>query len=121
MNFKCWLENDLLAMSPIEQAKADIRLHQGAIKDNRFGLSGSRMLYNDAKFKQQFIDLLESPQKDPQKAQELMKKIKKDQQIHQNYLKLPESEKTGSHLWHQTWIKIYKKWIEVLEKIIFNT
>jgi hypothetical protein len=124
MKFKQWFvehEEDLLTrlvrMTPVEQARVDIGLHRDAVAGGRFG-GQEGLLANDAHFKRRFIDLLEHRSQDPvREAGELTNLILRDQEVHRQYLKVPEAENTGSHRWHETWIQIYDGWLKELKKI----
>ena len=39
----------------------------------------------------------------------ILKGLEMARAIHNEYLRLPSSKKTGSHAWHKAWIEFYKR------------
>src|SRR5665213_2311815 len=97
--FKQWFfENERSEL--IQQAKYDISRHKDALRKPDWDAGQKQMLADDVPWKQEFIDLLEKEVlvwADIQKAINLVKKIKEDQNSHRMYLN------SKDRTWHQQW------------------
>lgn len=114
-------KNDLAGvddMSPIQQAQLDIDLHKKALKDprDRFDNVQDQELLADIETKERLKKVFQNPLRtSTAEIQEVISRLKRDMDIHQKYLDQPESDNTGTHGWHRTWINIYRNWINDLE------
>jgi len=107
-------------MSPEEQARLDIRLHMAALQpgEDRFDSNDQRLLADDiSRTKLRFINLLKDQNADPQEVKDVIRLLKRDIRSHLDNLGMP-SEEYGSKAWHQTWIRVYENWINLLSRLL---
>lgn len=113
--------NGIHRMQPIDQALKDIDIHDKALEKGVFNGHDSEFLTVDKKLKQRFIDILKAykagEKVNPHEVEAVKRGLDHDKNNHIRYLDMQESPVTGSHQWHQTWIEVYVKWIELLNQL----
>ncbi len=111
-------EHDIISilpqLSPIQQVKLDIELHNKAISRGTFG-GQTPVLQDDNIWKQKLLDIFAGKIKNPQMISQIIVKLKKDRTTHTNR---DGAAETGSEAWHQAWLDVYSKWIDQLNKML---
>ncbi len=107
---------DFLARAPIDaQVRMDIALHDLAINADSFGEQGSAYLRENSELKLKVLELLKAPVVDSAQVTAAIEGLRACQDVHQQYLAMDPTLKTGSHAWHKAWMSAYEEWIQVLE------
>lgn len=97
-------------LSMAQQVQLDRELHADAINKGTFGVHGQQ-LAADSDWKKELLDVFLGKQKDIRVIRSIMAVLERDIASHQNR---PESRKTGSAVWHKTWIAVYRSWLNKL-------
>jgi hypothetical protein len=105
----------LPTMSPVQQARVDIKLHEAALAEgDRFNTSGEIFLAKDMELKKLVIKAF-TQGATPEEIKRIVSGLRNDIRIHNEYLNQMPNPNTGSHEWHRAWIAVYLGWIQQLE------
>lgn len=103
-------------MDPIQQAQLDIELHRQAINTGQLG--HQNVLQTDQTWKQRFIDIMQGKESRSIIIQQTIDIIRNDLASHQGRQNNPL---TGSELWHDAWIQVYRNWLNLLKEKLYGT
>lgn len=111
-------EKDILWLLPrldkVQQVEMDIKLNNNGM--DVFPRHKS-LLSSDIGWKKQLINVFRDGINDPDLINSLIQVVKRGIASHKNRV---SNQLTGSDRWNETWIQVYKQWLEELNKLRSN-
>jgi len=111
-------EKDILWLLPrldkVQQVKMDIKLNNNGM--DVFPKYKS-LLSSDIGWKTQLIDVFKGSVHAPNLINLLIQVVKRGIASHKNRV---SNQLTGSDRWNETWVKVYRQWLEELNKLRRN-
>lgn len=111
-------EKDILWLLPrldkVQQVEMDIKLNNNGM--DVFPKHKS-LLSSDIGWKKQLIDVFQGGVDDPNLINSLIQVVKRGIASHKNRV---SNQLTGSDRWNETWVQVYRQWLEELNKLRRN-
>jgi hypothetical protein len=111
-------EKDILWLLPrldkVQQVEMDIKLNNNGM--DVFPKHKS-LLSSDIGWKKQLINVFRDGVNDPDLINSLVQVVKRGIASHKNRV---SNQLTGSDRWNETWVQVYKQWLEELNKLRRN-
>jgi len=111
-------EKDILWLLPrldkVQQVEMDIKLNNNGM--DVFPKHKS-LLSSDIGWKKQLINVFRGSVNDPDLINSLIQVVKRGIASHKNRV---SNQLTGSDRWNETWVQVYRQWLEELNKLRSN-